>query len=115
MKQEAVSRIGIVSSLHQLALPCRGAGSRLHGSVNGSAHLRYCPSIRCAPCQSSEHDDRNFASLRSCQVLRLWQLRHSQRRLSRVNARSITAGPSARATSIDSLWSISSDGSPHIS
>ena len=32
-----------------------------------------------------------------------------------VNARSIASGPSARATSIVSLWSISSDESPHIS
>ena len=34
--------------------PFCGAGSRLHGIINDSAHLRYCPSIRCAPCQSSE-------------------------------------------------------------
>ena len=51
----------------------------------------------------------------SCLVLRLWQPRQSQSRFSGVNARSIAAGPSARATSIASLWSISSDGSPHIS
>ena len=62
--------------------------------MKASAHLRYCPSIRCAPCQSSEHDVRNFARRLSCLVLRLWQLRHSQRRLSSVNARSIAAGPS---------------------
>ena len=55
------------------------AGSRLHGSMKVSAHkLCFLSSCR-ALCQSSEHADRNFASLRSCRVLRLWQLRHSQR------------------------------------
>ena len=95
--------------------PFSRTGSRLHGIRNDRAHPWCCPSMRCAPCQSSEHAARNFARRLSCRVFRLWQLRHSQRRLSRVNARSIAAGPSARATSIASLWSISSDGSPHIS
>ena len=93
----------------------RGAGSRLHGSIKDSAHLRCSLSNFFTEYQSSEHAARNFASLRSWRVLRRWQLRHSQRRLSGVNARSIAAGPSARATLIASRWSISSGGSPHIS
>ena len=92
----------------------RVAGSRLHGSMKVSAHLRFSLSKFITEYQSSEHAARNFASLRSCRVLRRWQLRHSQRRLSGVNARSIAAGPSARATLIARRWSISSDGSPHI-
>ena len=76
----------VPASRHQPALVCRGEGFRLHGSRNDGTHLRFCPSSRRAPCKSSEHPDRNFASRRSCLVLRLWQLRHSQRRLSRVNA-----------------------------
>ena len=72
-------------------------------------------SSRRAPYQSSGHAARNFASWRSWRVLRRWQLRHNQCRLSGVNALSIAAGPSARATPIARRWSISSDGSPHIS
>ena len=82
---------------------CRGAGSRLCGSRNDSAHLRFHLSNRRAPCQSSEHADRNLARRWSCRVLRLWQFRYSQRRLSGVNARSIAAGPSVLTTSIASL------------
>ena len=100
---------------HQPEFVCRGEGSMLHGSRNDSAHLRFCPSSRRAPCKSSEHPDRNFASRRSCLVLRLWQLRQSLRRLSGVNALSIAAQPRTLAICIASLWSISSDGSPHIS
>ena len=99
----------------RLSKPYRGAGSRLHGSMKVSAHLRFRLSRLLVEYQSSEHAARNFAKLRSCRVLRRWQLRHSQRRLSGVNARSTAAGPNARATSIASPWSISSDGSPHIS
>ena len=106
----------VPASCHQHALVCRGEGSKLHGSINDSAHLRFCLSNRRAPCQSSEHADRNFASRRSCCVLRLCSSgTGARRRLSRVNALSIAAGPSARATSIANLWSISSDGLPHIS
>ena len=60
-----ISRIGIVLSLHQLMLPWRGAGSRLHGSINDNAHLRFCLSRCRAPYQSSEQAARNFASRRS--------------------------------------------------
>ena len=43
----------------------RGAGSRLHGSMKVSAHLRCFLSNFFTEYQSSEHADRNFASLRS--------------------------------------------------
>ena len=41
-----------------------------------------------------------MASFLSCRVFRLWQLLHSWRSLSGVNALSIAAGPSARVTSL---------------
>ena len=78
-------------------VPLRGAGSRLHGSMKVSAHLRCFLSSCRALYQSSEHAVRNFAIQRSCRVLRRWQLRHSQRRLLGVNALSIAAG--AQSTS----------------
>ena len=73
-------------------------------------------SILRALCQSSEQAERNFAS----QSVLIWSCacdspRQSQRRFAGVKARSIASGPSALATSIASLWSISSDESPHIS
>ena len=74
--------------------------------MNASAHLRFCRSTRIAPCQSSEHPFANLASCRSWVVLRSWHSKHSQRRLSIVNALSIAAGPSARATVMASLWSL---------
>ena len=83
--------------------PACEAGSRLQGSRNDSAQLRFCLSRRRAPYHSSEQAATNFASSLSCLVLRRWQSRHSQRRLSGVKALSIAAGPSARATSIASL------------
>ena len=51
-----------------------GAGSRLQGSRNDSAQLRFCLSRRRAPYHSSEQAVRNFASSLSCLVLRRWQL-----------------------------------------
>ena len=86
-----------------LPLPWRGAGSRLHGSRNDSSQLKCLRSRPCASRQPSEHVAINFASRRPGRVQRLWQRRHSRRRLSGVNARSSAAGPSARATSIADL------------
>ena len=106
--------IFLTAGRYQLALVRRGEGSRLQGSINDSAHLRFCPSNRRAACQSSEQAGRNFAICQSCRVFRLWQLRQSQRRLSGVNVRIIAAEPSALATPITSLWSISSDEPPYI-
>ena len=109
-----VVKIFVTAGRYQLALVGRGEGSRLQGSRNDSAHLRFCPSNRRAACQSSEQTVRNFAICQSCRVFRLWQLRQSQRRLSGVNVRIIAAEPSALATSITSLWSISSYEPPYI-
>ena len=61
----APSRIGRPAA----EAPCRGEGSKLHGSRNESAHLRCCRSICRAPCQSREQAARNFASRQSCRVL----------------------------------------------
>ena len=54
-------------SPHRLAAEASrsGEGSRLHGSRDDSAHLRFCLSRRFAEYQSSEQAARNFASLRS--------------------------------------------------
>ena len=112
----ALDSLGHCSPHAPLAeVPLRGAGSRLHGSMKVSAHLRCSLSNFFTEYQSSEHAARNFASLRSWRVLRRWQLRHSQRRFSGVKALSIAAGPRARATFIGRRWSISSEGPPHIS
>ena len=81
-------------------VPLRGTGSRLHGSMKVIAHRQFCLSRRRAAHKSSEHADMNFASLRSCLVFLLWQLRHKNLRFSGVNVLSIAAGPSARATSM---------------
>ena len=65
---------------------CRGAGSRLHGNMKVSAHLRFFLSNFFAEYQSREHATKNLARRRSWRVLRLWHLRHGHLKLSRVNA-----------------------------
>ena len=90
----------VPASPHQLALVCRGAGSRLHNGMKVSATFRFCLTNCRAESQSIEHAVRTFGSRRSWLVLRRWQLRHSQHRLSGMNARIIVAEPIARSTSI---------------